>query len=134
MNFPINASNGVPIFDQIARHVTFAVADGRLKPGQTVPSIRSAAESLAVNANTVARAYRQLQADGVLAPVRGTGLEVSKEAVKACRNSRKKLVRDRLIGVLEELHHLGVAPDEIRAIVEAELNLPKHKAAEQRSG
>lgn len=121
MNFPINASNGVPIFDQIARQVTFAVADGRLKPGQTVPSIRAAAESLAVNANTVARAYRQLQSDGVLSPIRGTGLEVAKDAVKACRAARKELVRDRLGGVVAELHQLGVEPDEIQSIVESEL-------------
>lgn len=121
MNFPINASNGVPIFDQIARHITFSVADGRLKPGQTVPSIRTAAESLAVNANTVARAYRQLQSDGVLSPVRGTGLEVSEGAVKACRAVRKTLVRERLAGVLDELRQLGVEPDEIRSIVESEL-------------
>lgn len=121
MNFPINASNGVPIFDQIARQITFSVADGRLKPGQSVPSIRTAAESLAVNANTVARAYRQLQSDGVLTPVRGTGLEVSEGAVKTCRAVRKTLVRERLVTVIEELRHLGVEADEIRSIIETEL-------------
>ncbi len=121
MNFPINASNGVPIFDQIARQIAFSVADGRLKPGQAVPSIRTTAESLAVNANTVARAYRQLQSDGVLVSVRGTGLEVADGAVKTCKAVRKTLVRERLGGVVEELRQLGVEADEIRTIVEAEL-------------
>lgn len=121
MHFPVNASNGTPIFEQIARQVTFAIADGRLPAGDCVPSIRQMAEDLAVNPNTVAKAYRDLQNDGVLKSIRGTGLAVSDGAVKLCRAARKEAVRSRLQDVLDELRLLEVDAEEVRTIVEREV-------------
>ena len=82
----INPSNGIAIYDQIVRQVKFAVAQGAVKPGNLVPSVREMARELAINPNTVARAYQQLQADRVLEQVRGMGLEVAAEprVVSAC--------------------------------------------------
>ena len=121
MRFSVDVSNGSPIFEQIARQVMFAVADGRLKPGERVPSIRAAAEDAAVNANTVARAYRGLQSDGVLQAERGSGLVVATGAAKACRAARKEVVRTRLRDVLGELRSLRVEAADVRSVVEAEL-------------
>ena len=77
MLFHVDPHNGLAIYDQIVRHVKFAVADGALKPGEMVPSVRQLARELAINPNTIARAYRCLQDDKVLEAVRGTGLEVA---------------------------------------------------------
>ena len=77
MFFAISAHNGVPIYEQIMRQVKFAVAAGLLGPGELVPSVRELARELVINPNTVARAYRELQAEGVLEAVRGTGLEIA---------------------------------------------------------
>jgi len=85
MFFRIDPSNGIPIYDQIVRQVKFAAANQTLTPGDLVPSVRELAKNLAVNPNTVARAYRELQTDGVLATIRGTGLEVTSGAPKRCR-------------------------------------------------
>ncbi len=83
----INPSNGIAIYDQVVRQVKFAVAQGAVKPGNLVPSVREMARELAINPNTVARAYQQLQTDGVLEQVRGMGLEVAADAVKhRCRS------------------------------------------------
>ena len=63
MFFTIDPSNGLAIYEQIVRQVTFAVANETLKPGDLVPSVRELARELAINPNTVARAYRDLQAE-----------------------------------------------------------------------
>ena len=97
----INPTNGIPIYDQVVRQIKFAVARGAVKPGNLIPSVRELARELAINPNTVARAYQQLQADGVLEQVRGMGLEVAVDAVKHCRSERKKLVQGRIQQALD---------------------------------
>ena len=92
----VDPSNGIAIYDQIVRQVKFAVASEALKPGNLVPSVREMARDLTVNPNTVARAYRELQVDNVLQPLRGTGLEVTSAAYKKCRDDRAALIRSRL--------------------------------------
>lgn len=121
MFFRINPHNGLAIYDQIARQITFAVAGGVLKPGQLVPSVRELARELAINPNTIARAYRQLQDDRVLASVRGTGLEVATGAAERCRNARRKLIRERLRQVLVEARQSHLDRRELRELVEKEL-------------
>ena len=88
----VDPSNGIAIYDQIVRQVKFAVASEALKPGNLVPSVRELARDLTVNPNTVARAYRELQVDNVLQPLRGTGLEVTAAAPKHCRDDRISLL------------------------------------------
>ena len=121
MFFRIDSSGGLPIYDQVVRQIKFAVAADVVRPGELAPSVREVARQLAINPNTVARAYRQLQADRVLEPVRGTGLQVAAGATKRCRGERLKLVRERLKQVLVEAKQSRLAPEELRAIVEAEL-------------
>jgi GntR family transcriptional regulator len=117
----VDPSNGIAIYDQIVRQVKFAVASDALKPGNLVPSVREMARDLTVNPNTVARAYRELQADNVLQPLRGTGLEITTSAPKKCLADRAALIRARLRSVLAEARQSGLAADEIRALTEQEL-------------
>ena len=91
MFLQIDARNGLAVYDQIVRQVKFAVADGAIAAGELVPSVRELARELAINPNTVARAYRQLQDDGVLESVRGTGLAVAAAARRRCQVERTKL-------------------------------------------
>ena len=74
----LNSGDERPIYGQIADGVKFAVAGGVLRAGDLVPSVRELSKQLVVNPNTVARAYRDLQAEGLLESVRGMGLEVAK--------------------------------------------------------
>jgi GntR family transcriptional regulator len=128
MLFHIDPNNGLALYEQIARQVKFAVASGSLRSGHLVPSVRELARELAINPNTIARAYRQLQDDGVLEAVRGTGLEVAPGACDRCRHERLDLIRARLRQVLAEACQSQLDPDEIRALVEAELT-PMHQEA-----
>ena len=121
MFFSINPSAGLPIYEQVVRQVKFAVAGQVIKPGELVPSVREVARQLAINPNTVARAYRQLQADAVLEAVRGTGLQVAGGAVELCLRVRRDLIRRRLREVLIEAHQSRLGDGEIRKLVESEL-------------
>jgi GntR family transcriptional regulator len=117
----IDAHNGLAVYDQIVRQLKFAVADAALRPGDMIPSVRELARELAINPNTVARAYRQLQEDGVLDVVRGTGLAVAPAARRQCQVERTKLIRARLRNVLQEAAQSGLESNEIDQIIRAEL-------------
>ncbi len=85
------AADSRPIYGQIADRVKFAVAAGVLRPGELVPSVRELSKQLVVNPNTVARAYRELQNEGLLETVRGTGLQVAEGAVERCRQAQQRV-------------------------------------------
>ena len=123
----IDAHNGLAVYEQIVRQVKFAVADGALATGDLAPSVRELAKELAINPNTVARAYRQLQDDQVLASIRGTGLAVASGARRACQAERKRLIRARLHDVLREAHSSGLDETEIRTLFQAELASSRRK-------
>ncbi len=121
MFFSIDTANGIAVYEQIVRQVKFAVAREALKPGELIPSVRELARELAVNPNTVARAYRQLQTEGVLSSVRGTGLEVAAAARDRCRRETIELIRVRLRQVLSEARQSQLTGDDLTRLVEAEL-------------
>ncbi len=121
MFFHIDSHNGLAIYDQIVRQIKFAVAGGALKSGELIPSVRELARELAINPNTIARAYRQLQDDDVLQSVRGTGLEVATGAAERCRNERLKLIRTRLRQVMTEAKQSRIDLRGLRDLVEKEL-------------
>ena len=121
MFFRIEPSNGLAIYDQIMRQVKFAIAGDALQAGDMVPSVRELALELAVNPNTVARSYRELQAQGILVTVRGTGLEVTAHAAKHCAAERVSLIRERLRSVLLEARRSRLELDDIRTLVDEEL-------------
>lgn len=122
MFFSIDPSDGVAIYDQIVRQVKFAIAEGTLRPGQLLPSVRQLSQQLAINPNTIGRAYQQLQADEVIATLRGRGLTVCAGATERCRELRRTLIAERLRFALAEALHGGLPAAEIRAMVETELD------------
>jgi GntR family transcriptional regulator len=116
----LNIGDGRPIYGQIADRVKFAVAGGVLRAGELVPSVRELSKQLVVNPNTVARAYRDLQAEGVLESVRGMGLQVAEGAAERCRIDRREIVRQRLRRAIEEARQSTMDPAEIAVILREE--------------
>ncbi len=117
MFFSIDPNNGVAIYEQIVRQVKFAIAEQTLRPGQLLPSVRTLSQQLAINPNTINRAFQQLQVDGVLESIRGKGLAVCTESLKSCVDARKSLITERFKSVISEALHAGLEPDELRQIV-----------------
>jgi GntR family transcriptional regulator len=116
----LNTGDGRPIYGQIVDRVKFAVAGGVLRAGELVPSVRELSRQLVVNPNTVARAYRDLQSEGLLESVRGMGLQVTEGAADRCRLARREIVRQRLRQAIEEARHSSMDPTEIEVILRDE--------------
>ena len=121
MFLSIDVHSDVAIYLQICRQVKFAVAAGTLQPGQLLPSARVLSGRLAINPNTVARAFSQLQSDGVIASLRGRGMVVCDDAVKICRQEREDVLAERIGNALAEAWHAGLAAEKIHAIIDAQL-------------
>ncbi|KLU04665.1 Transcriptional regulator, GntR family [Rhodopirellula islandica] len=121
MFFTVDPSNGVPIYSQIVRQVKFAVAEQTLRPGQLLPSVRQLSQQLAVNPNTVARAFQDLQSEGVIETLRGRGVVVCKGAVERCRKQRQSILAERLSAVLTEALQAGLSAKEVRKLVDEQL-------------
>src|SRR5437762_12475604 len=103
------------IYSRIADRVKFAVAAGAVRPGELVPSVRELSKQLVVNPNTVARAYRDLQTEGLLESVRGMGLQVAEGAADRCRAARREIVRQRLRRAIEDARRSQMDPAAIEA-------------------
>jgi GntR family transcriptional regulator len=116
----LNSGDDRPIYGQIADRVKFAVAGGVLRPGDLVPSVRELSKQLVVNPNTVARAYRDLQTEGLLESVRGMGMQVADGALERCRSARRDMIRQRLRQAIEEARQSKMDPAEIEAILREE--------------
>jgi len=101
--FRLDSSTGVPFYRQIIDQVLLAVADGRLKPGEQLPTVRQLAVDLQVNLNTVAKAYREMEIRGIVQTQQGTGTFVAARPGAKTREKRKALqeLLDRLIANAE---------------------------------
>jgi GntR family transcriptional regulator len=129
MFFSIDPHNGVAIYEQLVRQVKFGIADGTLRSGQLLPSARILSQQLAINPNTINRAFQQLQADGILESVRGKGLAVCSRALGSCRKARQSLLEQRVRDVLSEALHAGLDHNEVRELVLTQLADLKGKVA-----
>lgn len=121
MFFSIDTSDDVAIYEQIVRQVKFAIAEGSLQPRQLLPSARQLSGELAINPNTVNRAYQELQSDGVIELLRGRGMAVAVDAVGKCRAARADLITTRLRSALREALHGGLTAEHIRELLHTEL-------------
>src|SRR5690349_12665454 len=117
MQIHISASDGVPIYQQIVNQIKYLVASGRLAAGEELPPIRVLAERLLVNPNTVARAYRELEATGVVEKRRTAGTYVSDGGSPLARRERFKILTDRVDSLLAESRQLGIGVDEVVELI-----------------
>ena len=113
MQIHISANDGVPIYLQIVNQVKYLVACGRLASGEELPPIRALAEQLLVNPNTIARAYMELERDGIVAKRHGSGTYVSDAGSPLARKERMKILSERADALLAEAHHLNVDLDSV---------------------
>jgi GntR family transcriptional regulator len=120
MLFRPNPSSGVPIYLQLMEQVKHSIETGALRPGEQLPGIRPLAEELVVNPNTVAKAYRELEHEGVVELRQGAGAFVSADAKKT-KADTLRAAQAIVTAAIERLHARGVTDEEIRRLFEAEL-------------
>jgi GntR family transcriptional regulator len=92
MAFLIDQTSGVPYYRQIIKQVEMAVADGRLRPGSKLPTVRSLAVELQINPNTVGRAYNEMEIRGIVNTQQGTGTFVSEKTIKLTDDERTDIL------------------------------------------
>ena len=117
----LNHSSGMPIYLQLMEQVKHAVETGALRPGDQLPTIRKIAEDLVMNPNTVARAYRELEHEGVIELKHGSGAFIRGSAARDAKVTRK--AQAIVQSAVERLVASGFNGDEIRRLVESELAL-----------
>ena len=116
-----NPSSGVPIYLQLMEQVKHAIETGALRPGEQLPGIRPLAEELVVNPNTVAKAYRELEHEGVIELRQGAGAFVTDKAPTKKDADRLRAGQAAVATTVEKLRARGVTDEEIRRLFEAEL-------------
>jgi GntR family transcriptional regulator len=116
-----NPSLGVPIYLQLMEQVKHAIETGALRAGEQLPGIRPLAEELVINPNTVAKAYRELEHEGVIELRHGAGAFVSANAKSRKFTDKVRLAQPIVSGAVEKLRAKGLSDEEIRRLFEAEL-------------
>src|SRR4249920_1438618 len=116
-----NPSSGVPIYLQLMEQVKHAIETGALRAGDQLPGIRPLAEELVVNPNTVAKAYRELEHEGVIELRQGAGAFVAAAAADRRTPDSFRAASTVVAAAIEKLRGRGMTDEEIRRLFEAEL-------------
>jgi DNA-binding transcriptional regulator YhcF (GntR family) len=114
----ISSSDGVAIYLQIVNQVKYLVASGRLTPGAELPPIRVLAERLLINPSTVARAYRELEAAGIVEKRRTAGTYVSDQGSPLARRERMKILSERVDALLAEARQMNITLEDVIKLIE----------------
>jgi GntR family transcriptional regulator len=118
VEFSISPATGTPIYQQLVEQVRAAVARGRLRPDERLPSVRELSQFLVVNPNTIARAYTELEREGVLYTRPGLGVFVAATPAPVSKRVRRERLLAHLDGLLVEAVRLGFAAEELLELVE----------------
>jgi len=108
MQFQINHASARPVYQQIIDQVKLDIALGRLVEGDRLPTVRELAVSLAINPNTIAKAYRQLEQEGIITTRAGAGAFVAGIDSGLNRSVKRKMVSEELEHVVVEAFHMQI--------------------------
>ncbi len=118
MRFHVNFKSGKPVYLQVVDQVRAAAASGMLQVGEALPSIRPLAEELRVNRNTVAKAYAELESQGVIETVQGKGCFVRDGDSPLRKDARLRLLTDRIDESVVSAHHLQISKADFLQLAE----------------
>ena len=123
MQFEIDLASHTPIYAQLMDEIKHKVATGDLKPGDQLPTVRQLAADLRINFNTVARAYRMLDEDGIISTQHGRGTFIlDKPSAAEMKKMRAADLKRLTRYYLREVHKLGYTPDEVSETIQAKLD------------
>ena len=112
MRFQLHFKSGKPVYLQVVDQVKAAAASGAVRRGEPLPSIRTLAESLRVNRNTIAKAYAELESQGVIETVAGKGCFVRANHSRFNKEARIELLTQEIDDAVIQAHHLQVGKNE----------------------
>ncbi|MGA9452181.1 MAG: GntR family transcriptional regulator [Verrucomicrobiia bacterium] len=132
MMFQIDFKSGKPVYLQLVDQVRYAAAAGSLRPGDPLPSIRPLAEELRVNRNTIAKAYTELESQGVIETIPGKGCFLRENNSPFTKQVRQKLLLTEVDEAVVMAHHLQVDRERFLALVKERLDYFMRKAKEEK--
>lgn len=121
MILQINFKSGKPVYLQVVDQIKAAAATGTLQSGESLPSIRPLAEELRINRNTIAKAYAELENQGVIETVPGKGCFILPNNSPLKKEVRRKLLVGQIDEVIVQAHHLQVPATEFLNLVRERL-------------
>jgi len=127
MMLQINFKSGKPVYLQVVDQIKTAAAAGTLQAGEALPSIRPLAEELRVNRNTIAKAYGELENQGVIETLPGKGCFVRPNNSPLKKDVRRKLLIEEIDQAIVQAHHLQVPSSEFLELVRARLDVIQQK-------
>lgn len=113
----INVRSSVSVYEQIENQVQFAIASGRLKAHDQLPSIKELGDRLGINFNTVAKAYRDLEVMGLIYTRRGMGCFIREDVVDKCKVACRDRINRRIFEVAQEAKAAGITKKEVTEAV-----------------
>jgi GntR family transcriptional regulator len=116
----IDPSSGLPIYLQIINQLKYSIAMEAVKSGDQLPSVRELASQLRVNPNTVAKAYIELEREGIVFTKRGEGTYVSDIGVSISDEEKEKIIAEMLNRTLVQAYHFNLSMDKIQQIFDKE--------------
>jgi GntR family transcriptional regulator len=111
--FRLNLESGVPVYRQIMDQVRGGMASGSLAAGDQLPTVRQLAVDLAINPNTVARAYRELELGGLLETHQGTGSFISAQKIKRADAERERQLAQMVGECVSRAGAMGFTVDDV---------------------
>jgi GntR family transcriptional regulator len=123
MLIQLNFKSGKPVYLQVVDQVKAAAASGALRTGEPLPSIRPLAEQLRVNRNTVAKAYTELEGQGVIETIAGRGCFLKENHSPFRKDIRLKMVAEEIDAAIVQAHHLRVEDKEFLDLVKERLEV-----------
>src|SRR5204863_1383139 len=127
MLLQINFKSGKPVYLQVVDQIKAAAASGALHGGQPLPSIRPLAEELRVNRNTIAKAYGELESQGVIETLPGKGCFLKANHSPLKKDARHKLLIEEIDQAVVQAHHLQVPRGEFLELVRERLDVIEEK-------
>jgi GntR family transcriptional regulator len=122
MLLQINFKSGAPAYLQLVDQIRFAAASGAIRPGEPLPSIRPLAEQLRLNRNTVAKAYTELESQGVIETIAGKGCFLKENHSPFTKQVRHKLLTQEIDRAVVASHQLQVDAETFLALVRDRLD------------
>jgi GntR family transcriptional regulator len=117
MQFQCDTTSRTPIYRQLIEQVRSAVARGKVEPGERLPSVRQLSRDLVVNPNTIARAYTELEREGMLITQQGRGVFIAEPRSDLTKRARQKQLEERLDQLITDAVHLGFTAEEFLALL-----------------
>ena len=134
MLFKIDFKSGKPVYLQLVDQIRLAAAAGKLRTGEPLPSIRPLAEELRVNRNTIAKAYAELESQGVIETIPGKGCFLKENDSPFTQPVRQKLLQAEIDEAVVMAHHLQVDREKFLALVKERLDYFERQADENKNG